>query len=114
MSADRLVDLVINQRASFEVTFNVIQANNAPLNLGGYTANAALKTDFYANDTSATHFTTTIANAQSGSITIALSPDQTANLDITKYYYDVVITDTDGFKTRVVEGRARVSGGVAR
>ena len=112
MAADATIDLIINQKESFEVSFNVI-SNGEPLNLTNYTAAAKYKLDIMSADSTAKSFTTTIANSVGGVITIALSPTDSAALDITKYYYDVAITDTtSGFKTRVVEGRIKVSGGV--
>lgn len=113
MSAATTINLIINQKASFQVQLNVLNSNNAPLNLTGYTANAKFKTDITASDDSATAFTTTFANATNGSIVIALSPTQTAEMQLGKYVYDVAITNNStNFKTRVVEGRITVSGGV--
>jgi LEA14-like dessication related protein len=114
MSAATTVNLVINQKASFEVTFNVLNSNSAPLNLTGYVANAAFKTDITAPDTSAVAFQTSFANASNGSVTIALTPTQTSAMQVGRYVYDVSITNTaTSFKTRIVEGRITVSGGVA-
>lgn len=114
MAAATTVNLVINQKASFEVTFNVLNSNNAPLNLTNYSANAKFKQDITTPDTAAVAFTTTIANAANGSVSIALNPTQTSNMQVGKYVYDVAITNNNtGFKTRIVEGRITVSGGVA-
>ncbi len=111
MAADSTVDIVINQKASFEVTF-FVKNNGAVANLTGYTTSAKLKTDFNTPDSQAISFTTS-ANTTTGGVTISLTPTQTANLSIQRYFYDVTITDTNSFKTRIVEGRALVSGGVS-
>lgn len=112
MAADATIDLIINQKDSFEVSFNVID-NGAPLDLSNYTVASKYKLDISSPDSSAKPFTASIANAVAGTITIALTPTQTAALDLSRYYYDVAITEnTSGFKTRVVEGRIKVSGGV--
>lgn len=114
MSAATTVNLIINQKASFEVTFNVLNSNSAPLDLTGYSANAKFKTDVSAPDTSAVAFQTSFANASNGSVTIALTPTQTAAMQVGRYIYDVAITNNaTNFKTRIVEGRITVSGGVA-
>lgn len=112
MAADNTIDLVINQKASFEVTFNIKEANTA-LNLTGYTTAAKLKTDFNTPDNQAISFTTAIANATAGQVTMSLTPEQTANLGLQRYFYDFTITANTGFKTRVVEGVVKVSGGVS-
>jgi len=40
MAADTSVDIIVNQKASLEVTFNVKTANGTVLNLTNYTAAA--------------------------------------------------------------------------
>ena len=113
MSAATTINLVINQKSSFQVQLNVLNGNNAPLNLTGYSANAKFKTDISTPDDSAVAFTTSFANATNGSIVIALTHDQTAAMLLGKYVYDVAITEnTSDFKTRIVEGKITVSGGV--
>lgn len=112
MAADATIDLVINQKDSFEVSFNIVN-DGAALDLTNYTAAAKYKNDFSTPDSAAKSFTTTIANSVGGVISLALSPSETAALEMQRYYYDVAITENDtGFKTRVVEGRIKVSGGV--
>ena len=114
MSAATSVNLIVNQKASFEVTFNVLNSNSAPLDLTGYSANAKFKADITAPDTTATAFQTSFANASNGSVTIALTPAQTAAMQVGRYVYDVAITNNStNFKTRIVEGKITVSGGVA-
>jgi len=112
MAADNTIDIVINQKASFEVTFTVNDGNSA-LNLTGYTTSAKLKTDFNTPDSQAITFTTAVANAAAGQVTMSLTPAQTANLALQRYFYDFTITSNVGFKTRIVEGTVRISGGVS-
>lgn len=112
MAADNTIDLIINQKASFQVTFTVKVANTV-LDLTGYTTSAKLKSDFNTPDTQAIAFTAAVANATAGQVTISLTPDQTANLSLQRYFYDCTITANTGFKTRIVEGTIRVSGGVS-
>ena len=114
MAADNTIDIIINQKASFEVLFSIKEGNTA-LNLSGYTTSAKMKTDFNTPDAQAIQFTTAIANASTGQVTMSLTPEQTANLALQRYYYDLSITSPapDSFKTRVVEGVVKVSGGVS-
>jgi len=112
MAADNIIDIVINQKASFEVTLTVKDGASA-LNLTGYTTAAKLKNDFNTPDAQAISFTSSVTNAAAGQIKISLSPDQTANLSLQRYFYDVTITSGAGFKTRIAEGTVKVSGGVS-
>lgn len=112
MSAQALIDIVVNQKSSFEVTF-VVKDNGVLLDLTNYTAAAKFKTDLTASDTTAQAFTTEISNTAGGEITISLTPEQTSKLTNPRYVYDVAITNTlDNYKTRIVEGAMKVSGGV--
>lgn len=114
MSAATTVNLIVNQKASFEVTFNTLNSNSAPLDLTNYTAAAKFKPDIASPDNASVAFTTTFANAANGSVTISLTPEQTAGMQIGRYVYDVAVTNTqNNFKTRIVEGKVIVSGGVA-
>jgi len=112
MAADNTIDIVINQKASFEVTFTVNDGASA-LNLTGYTTSAKLKNDFNTPDSQAITFTTAVANAAAGQVTMSLTSTQTANLALQRYFYDFTITSGANFKTRIVEGTVRVSGGVS-
>ena len=112
MAADNIIDIVINQKASFEVTLTVNDGASA-LNLTGYSTSAKIKNDFNTPDNQAISFTSSVTNAAAGQMKISLSPEQTANLSLQRYYYDVTITSGAGFKTRIAEGTVKVSGGVS-
>lgn len=113
MAADNTVNLIVNQKANFEVSFTV-KENGSVKNLTGYSVLAEYKNDYLDLDSTAISFTcnTTPAN---GIITISLTHEQTANLVYgQKYYYDVVlINNSTSFRTRVVEGVIKVSPGVS-
>jgi hypothetical protein len=113
MAADNTVNLIINQKANFQVSFTITE-NGSVKNLANHSVIAEYKTDFSALDTSALSFTCN-TQASNGIVTISLDHTQTANLIYgQKYYYDVVlINDSTSFRTRVVEGSIKVSPGVA-
>lgn len=112
MSASTIIDLVINQKASFEVTF-VVKDNGVLLDLSDYSAAAKFKPDLNTPDSQAVAFTTEIANTVGGEVKISLTSDQTSKLTNPRYVYDVAITNNiDNYKTRIVEGNIKVSGGV--
>lgn len=114
MSASNIVNIEVNQKASFQLVFNV-KENGSYVNLADYTATAKFKADPYAPDSQATSFTAAVTNAATGEVTISLNPTQTAALvSNQRYVYDVAITNgTTAFKTRIVEGHMKVSPGVA-
>tara|TARA_B100001939_G_C16927077_1_gene612215 strand:- start:777 stop:1121 length:345 start_codon:yes stop_codon:yes gene_type:complete len=114
MAAVYVSNIVINQGASFEQTFNLTNASNTAVDLSLYDASAQLrkhsgsttKTDFTVDDTT---------NPSGGQVSIKLTPTQTSDLKPGRYVYDIVITKTsDLSKTRVVEGSALVREGVTK
>ena len=114
MSADTSIDLVINQKVSFQASFTVNDPNGTAVDLSDYTVQSKYKTDYSAADTAAQSFTADITDAVNGQITIHLSPATTASLTAgQKYVYDVVITKiSTGYETRIVQGKMTVSPGV--
>lgn len=115
MAADTAIDLIINQKDSFQASFTVKDATGAVVDLSNYTANSKFKTEYSASDTTALQFTVDIPTPKTdGVVNISLSIAQTTALVIgTKYVYDVAITSSNtGFKTRIVQGTIKVSPGV--
>ena len=111
MAADTTVDLVINQKSNFQVTF-AVKDEGVAIDLTDYTVEAKLKPDFTSPDSQTITFDTAVANAAAGTITLDLTATQTAALVQPRYYYDVVITSGDGFKSRIVEGKVTISKGI--
>lgn len=113
MSASTIIDLIVNQKSSFQVYFNIKDSSGEIIDLTGYTADAKFKENFQSPDNSAVAFNTIISNTSAGEISISLTPDQTSNMNIGRYVYDLTITDNTGYKIRVCEGKIIVSGGVS-
>lgn len=113
MAAATTIDLVVNQKASFQVYFIVKDSTGAVLNLTNYTTAAKFKENYQTTDNLAIAFTSAVSNSSAGEISIALSPAQTTAMQVGKYVYDVSITDNSGYKMRICEGRILVSGGVS-
>jgi hypothetical protein len=109
MSA-RVVNLTIEQGANFSVNFLLESAiTNSISNLTGYSVVAKLAK--HPASSSKTNFTTTITTS-TGTVGIALTSGQTALLKPGRYVYDVLLSDSGGSKTRVIEGTVIVSAGV--
>jgi hypothetical protein len=106
-------NIFIDQDADFTTTVTVNDSGGTALDLSGYTALAMIRKTYQS--TTATTFTSTFANPRpSGQITISLTDTQTAALEAGRYVYDMIITDSLGVKTRVVEGIATVNPSVSR
>lgn len=108
-------NIFIDQGADFSTTMEIADTNELALNLTGYTILAQIRKTY--SSTTSTSFTTAIdSNPATGKITLSLSDVQTTSLEEGRYVYDVVITNTNSndFKTRVVEGIATVMPSVTR
>ena len=58
-------------------------------------------------------FTLDFVNRTTGEIALMLTDTETLALDRRRYVYDIVLTDPNGYKTRVIMGNAEVSPGVS-
>jgi len=106
-------NIFIDQGADFSTTVTISDSDGSALDLTSYTALAQIRKTY--ESTTATDFTATFAaDRTTGQITISLTDTQTAALEYGRYVYDLVITDTVGVKTRVVEGIATVNPSVSR
>ena len=110
MSAVYVSNIVINVGADFLQTFNLDNSSTqSPLILTGYGVSSVLRK--YNNSSTSYGFNVSIANSTQGIIEIGMAASTTSNIPPGRYIYDIVISDVDNFKTRVVEGNALVREG---
>jgi hypothetical protein len=105
------VNIVIDKGANCDVSFFITNKDGTPLNMTGYTGVAALKKSYSA--TTSIPFTLSFVNRTLGEISISLTPAETSVLDRRRYVYDILLTSSNGYKTRVIEGNAEVTPGVS-
>ena len=105
-------NLYIDQGADFSTTIRLTDSNGNILSLTGYTALAQIRKT-YGSSTIAATFGTALA-AATGQITLSLTDTVTGAMDSGRYVYDVLITDSSGDKTRILEGQATVTPSVSR
>ena len=109
-----IANLTLDQGATFNSDVTVKDANGNAFNLTGYTAAAKMAKGYSSTRTRTVITCTVAADATSGVITMALSADETAQLEDGRYVYDLNVTSSGGQTTRVVEGQAIVTPGVTR
>ena len=106
-------NLTVNTGTTFSQVFTLESAaTNSATDLTGFTAAAQMRK--HPGSSSATDFSTPIINATSGIIRVGLTTNQTGNLKPGRFVYDVLITDTSGEVTRVLEGAVLVREGVTK
>ena len=107
-------NIVINTGTTFNQSYTLESINtNSVLDLTDYTIKSEMR-KHPGSTTGVTTFTSTIASAAGGVVTIGLSTNQTAALKPGRYVYDIILTDDDGIRDRVVEGMVIVSQGATR
>ena len=95
-------ELTIDQGANFSTAVTVKDANGSGLNLSGYTVASQMRKSYYS--TTANNFTATVTGIANGEITLSMTAANTSNLTAGRALYDLLISDSSGVKTRVVEG----------
>ena len=103
-------NIVIDQGADFNQTYNLENSANAPLDLTGYTATSVLKKHPQSLLETAT-FVCSFPNRTQGQLKISLGSSITPDLKPGRYCYDILL-NSGSLKTRVVEGSALVTAGV--
>ena len=82
------------------------------VNLTSFTANSSMRKSYYSS--TANNFTATVTGNSNGQITLTMTAAETANLTPGRYVYDLLITDSGGTKSRVIEGIVSVLPGATR
>lgn len=99
-------NLYIDAGTTFSALITVNDSNNSPLNLSGYTVAAQLRKSY--GSTTAYDFSSSVYDASSGKIQIALTDSETSAIKPGRYLYDIEIT-SGASKTRVAEGLVIIS-----
>lgn len=107
--ADKL-NLLIDQGTTYSVNLEVKDANNALVNLTGYSGAGQIRKQYTSN--SATAFSISVYS--NGTVTASLTANQTSNLTSGRYVYDIELTNALSEVTRIVEGIVTVTPQVTR
>ena len=102
-------NITINQNADFRRSFQV-KENNVILNITGYTFSGRLKSSF--NDDAYVDFVASVTDGPAGTFTVDLADTVTATMKPGTWVYDIIMADTNGDKTRLMQGNAFLKQGV--
>lgn len=104
-------NLYIDQGADFNAEITIYDDNNAPWDLNGYTGEAKIRKSYYSS--TSVDFTVSFpVTRTTGTVILDLTSAQTSSLEQGRYLYDVVLTNSSGKKTRVIEGIVNINPGV--
>lgn len=105
------LNITIDRYSSFARSFQ-IKEDDVVKDLTDHTFAAQVRK--HPTDSEATTFTVTVQDAAQGTIRIALTDTQTASMSAGTQYWDIVMTDDAGLKSRLLQGKAFISDGVTR
>jgi len=114
ISEPKKKDLTVPQGATYPVRLRYLDSLGAPIDISSATVRAQLSNQFYEG---APDITLTTENGKAfveaeGWFGFTLLPADTEALEATVYYYDLVITTSDGDVTRALEGQITITPGV--
>ena len=108
-----VVNLVIDQGADFNQTFNLQSSvTNAALDLSGYTGSAQLRK--HSASRGKYDFTLAFVDRTNGVVKLSMTDTITSRIKPGRYIYDIILTDSTGLKERVVEGSVLVREGATK
>jgi hypothetical protein len=110
----RVEDLTVVQGTDSNFKLLMVEANGDPKDLTGKLFSASMKKTY--SDATSIDFTTTVLNANAGSISLELSSDQTADLDYTiRYVYDVMMYESGNTNIEnILSGKVFIKPSVTR
>ena len=106
------VELTIEQGANFSTDLDLRDSSGSLLNISGYSVASQMRKSYYS--TSSNNFTMTITDGSAGQITMSMNSSNTSNIVPGRYVYDILLTDGQGVKTRIIEGIVTVLPSVTR
>lgn len=109
MSRAAPYNISINSRQSYFLTIQIKNGEDI-LDLTDHTFAGAVKTHHTSSES--TSITCTIVDAAQGLLNIYIDDTTTAAMEPGTQYWDLVMTDADGIKTRLLEGKAFIIPGI--
>lgn len=104
-------NIVIDQGSDYEVTVNVKDANNAPIDLTGYTGVAQMR-KYYTSLTSYSFGVDVVP--LTGEVVLSMDANTSSLISPGRYVYDCELESPSNRKLRIVQGIVTVTPQVSR
>jgi hypothetical protein len=104
-------NIIIDQGTTFSTVINLTDDNGTAIDLTGYTGDAEMRKHYTSSNSQS--FSIALGGT-SGTVTLSLTANQTANLTSGRYVYDVEVTSSANVVSRIVEGIVTVTPQVTR
>ena len=103
-------NLTIDTHSDFSERFELMTANDAPLDLTNYTIHSQVRK--VASSVGFTSMTVGITSAADGELTLSIGSTDTGNMKPGRYVYDVLAVSGTNTRSIVVEGTVMVRQGI--
>lgn len=107
------VELTLDQGTTFETSIALTNDDQTAINITGYSFASQIRKSYYSTNAVA-NLAVSVVDASTGNVKLSMTSANTANVKAGRYLYDLVMTDTGGVKTRVIEGIITVTPQVTR
>lgn len=107
------VELTIDQGTNFQTSVSLTNDDQTAIDVTDYEFSSQIRKSYYSSGATA-NLTITVSDAANGNVILSLDSANTANIKAGRYLYDLLMTDTGGVKTRVIEGIITVTPQVTR
>lgn len=104
------VNIVLDQGTTFNTSFSFSDDNDEPIDFSSYTANSQIRKSY----TSSTAYTFTVGLGNNGIITLSMNAATSSTITAGRYLYDLEVQDTNGVRSRLVEGIVTVTPEITR
>lgn len=99
------INLIMDQGASFNTTYTVLDTNDSPIDFSNYTATSQMRKSY----TALIAYSFDAATFANGQITLSMNAATTSTISAGRYVYDLEVADTGGNISRLVEGLITVT-----
>lgn len=104
------INIVIDQGTTFNTTYTIHDAEDNPINFTDYTANSQMRKSYSSSNA----YSFNVTMNSNGQVSLSMSSNTTGSITAGRYVYDVEVEDTDGIRSRIVEGIVTVTPQVTR
>lgn len=107
------VELTLDQGTTFETSLTLTNDDQTTINVTNYAFSSQIRKSYYSTNPTA-NIIVTVSDAANGNVKLSMDSANTSNVKAGRYLYDLIMTDTGGVKTRVIEGIITVTPQVTR
>ena len=105
------INFNVDQGADWSAGFTLSWDDGSPVDISNSTFQSLIRNSYYTPNVTS-NIVVTLVDASNGSGMLSMNAFTTSNIVAGKYVYDVVMTDSNGYNTRILQGIVNVTPGV--